>query len=292
MREENIGHRFVAPGREPGRAEVAAADVHRDGKIRGLFVENLIDASHVQAPDAVHVDAAVGIGLTLFSRAKFPPARVVKLQIPAAALVESEHRVGPGLRNVVKQALFVVPVDIDRLIVGRTHAADQVQHRGRRNRVLHGRCAGDFLQAVKGIEKRMVFRKTDAAVNHHGLSLRLLSFKMHGPGLGLDVLDAGQSRNEVKVPEGAAELAVGDGHKTVLLFFSHKIGDFTVFHGREFITGDDAGRKISAGSFDGVGSQEAADHVGTVRRINAAHVTGSHFCVYRASGTKKAGQDG
>ena len=138
----------------------------------------------------------------------------------------------------------------------------------------------------------MIFRKTDTAVDHHGLGLRLLSFKMHGPGFGLDVLDAGQSRNEVKVPEGAAELAVGDGHKTVLLFFSHKIGDFTVFHGREFIPGDDAGRKISAGSFDGVGSQEAADHVGTVRRINAAHVTGSHFCVYRASGTKKAGQDG
>ena len=168
-----------------------------------------------------------------------------------------------------------------------------MQHGGRGDALLGlDAGGGDALQEAEVLQEGVIVREVQFVHDPDGLRLGLEALKGHGEVLRLDLLSAGQPPEKVQVPEGAAVLAVGDGHKTVLLFFSHKIGDFTVFHGREFITGDDAGRKISAGSFDGVGSQEAADHVGTVRRINAAHVTGSHFCVYRASGTKKAGQDG
>ena len=233
VREEDLGDGFVAAGGEPRGAEVAAADVHRERQVGGLGGDDPVEDADVAAGHGVDVDAAGGVGGALFSGAEFAPARVVELQVAAAALVERQHGVGPGLCEVVEKKLLVVLVGGDRLIVRGAHAADEVQHRRRRDRVLHGGVARDFLQAVEGLEERMVGGEGEAVLDDDRLGLGLTTFEVNGPGLGLDVADALEAGKEVEVPEGAAEFAVGDGGEAVVELLLHERGDLLVLDGGE-----------------------------------------------------------
>ena len=122
--------------------------MHRDGEICGLIGQDLVDHFNVALGNPIDVNAACGVGSALFDRAEFSPARVVKLQITAAAFIKREHSVRPRLCKIVKKRIGVLGIKRDRLIGLTAHRTDEVQHRGRRDRVLDGGVAGNRLQAV------------------------------------------------------------------------------------------------------------------------------------------------
>lgn len=190
--------------------------------------------------------------------------------------------------EVVEKKLLVVLVGGDRLIVRGAHAADEVQHRRRRDRVLHGGVARDFLQAVEGLEERMVGGEGEAVFDDDRLGLGLTTFEVNGPGLGLDVADALEAGKEVEVPEGAAEFAVGDGGEAVVELLLHERGDLLVLDGGEGFAGELAPGERGAGLCDGGGTKEASDDVGTVRGKNVGHgAVPFLMCCWKASGASR-----
>ena len=61
---------------------------------------------------------------------------------------------------------------------------------------------------------------------HHGLRLRSLELDLALAEIGLDAVELAE---EVVVPEGAAELAVGDGLEPDLLLLADDVRDLAVF---------------------------------------------------------------
>jgi hypothetical protein len=72
---------------------------------------------------------------------------------------------------------------------------------------------------------------------------------------------------EVEVPHGAAELAVGHGLEADLLLVCHELRDALVFDLRELGIVDGAGGVVRAGLLEGGWAQEAADDVVGVGRL-------------------------
>ena len=245
--------------------------MHRDGEICGLIGQDLVDHFNVALGHPIDVNAACCVGPPLFDRAEFTPARVVKLQITAAFGVEREHGVLPGLGDIGKKFVVVALVKINGLIVFFAHAANQVQHRRRRNCELDGRIAGQSLQTIECLQKRMVFRKTDSVGNHDGLGFGLMTFEMHRPGLGFDVTNTAERRQKVQMPVCSAKLAVGDGAQAVFKLLGNELFDFGVFNGREFFLADLTAGEFDAGLRHGFGTQKAADDIAAIRRIDVNH---------------------
>jgi hypothetical protein len=124
--------------------------MHRDGEICGLIGQDLVDHFNVALGHPIDVNAACGVGSPLFDRAEFTPARVVKLQIAAAAFIKRKHGVRPRLCKIVKKRIGMLSIKRDGLIGLTAHRTDEVQHRGRRDRVFDGCVAGNRLQTVIG----------------------------------------------------------------------------------------------------------------------------------------------
>ena len=73
MAEQDFRYRLIATGGRPGRAEVAAADVHGDNHVLRLCFEDLVEHINVLATDLIYVDAALCVCLALLSRTEFAP---------------------------------------------------------------------------------------------------------------------------------------------------------------------------------------------------------------------------
>ena len=74
------------------------------------------------------------------------------------------------------------------------------------------------------------------------------------------------------MPEGAAELAVGDGLKPVVRLLSDEAGDFRVLDGGQLLAGDFPRVKEAAGVDDGGSAQKGAYVIGAVGRKKMCHV--------------------
>ena len=79
MTEQDFRYRLIAAGGRPGRAEVAAADVHGDNHVLRLCFEDLVEHINVLAADLIYVDAALCICLALLSRTELAPGGIIKL---------------------------------------------------------------------------------------------------------------------------------------------------------------------------------------------------------------------
>ena len=265
MAEQDLRYRLIAAGGRPGRAEVAAADVHGDNHVLRLCFEDLVEHINVLAADLIYVDTALCICLALLSRTEFAPGGIIELQIPAAGSVERLYRLLVSSCQIVQQNLLVL-VALDRLVVGRTNTADQMQH-GRRRNALLGlyEVGGHALQECKMLEERMIIREIQLVHDLYGLSLRLEALECDGEVLGLDLLRTSQTPEEVHVPEGTAILAVGDSVQTDILFLLYQTGDLGIFDLGQFFSGNFAGFKLAASFVDSLCAQEAADNIITIR---------------------------
>ena len=159
----------------------------------------------------------------------------------------------------------------DGLIGLTAHRTDEVEHRGRRDRVLDGGVAGNCLQTVIGFQERMILGETNAVFDHHRFSLGLEAFKMHRPVLGLDMMQTGKTGEKVQMPEGAAEFAVGHSLEAVLHFLFNEILDEAVFERGERGTIELPGLKSVTRVEQFLGAQKAADNISTIRGIDLGH---------------------
>ena len=278
VREENLGDRRIGARGEPGRAEVAAADVHRDRHVGGLHFEDAVDRVHVALLDRLEVEAAVGVVGALRLVAEFAPGGVVELQVAAAFAVEGEDRVAVRLDDVVEQDAFIL-VALDRLIgAAAAHARNQVEHRGRGDRELDELAfARDRLQIAVLLQERMVAEADLAREDQLG-ALRGHALELDGPFLGGDLLHALEALEEVEVPERAGELAVGDGLEAAGLLKRDEAGDFAVRDFFERFARDLAFGELGAGFLHGGGAQEAADDVSAERGAGSfSHDGGDPF---------------
>ena len=77
--EQDFRYRLIAAGGRPGRAEVAAADVHGDNHVLRLCFEDLVEHINVLVTDLIYVDAALCVCLALLSRTEFAPGGIIEL---------------------------------------------------------------------------------------------------------------------------------------------------------------------------------------------------------------------
>ena len=89
LAEQRFGDRLVAAFGNPGRAEVAAADMRRDHHVGGLAFEHRIDDAGIILLQPIGVQAAIAGLLQLRLRAEISPGGVVELQVAAAGVVEA-----------------------------------------------------------------------------------------------------------------------------------------------------------------------------------------------------------
>ena len=116
-----------------------------------------------------------------------------------------------------------------------------------------------------------VVAEGDLVAEHQLSALGLGALELDRPRFGVDVLDVLQAFQEVEVPHGAAELAVGDGLQARLLLLFHQVCDGGVLGGGQLLAGDGPGGEIGARLLEGLRAQEAADDVICVGRVGDGH---------------------
>ena len=221
--EEDFGNRLVAARGKPCRAEVAAADVHRDRHVRRLCFKRAVDHRHIGALDFFQIKAARLVCLAFLGIAELAPRRVVELEIAAACLVEGANGLLISESDVLEKTRFVL-VALDRRIVCRTHAADEMQHARRRDRHLRERIARKRLQIAEMFKERMI-AEIHLVHDLHRRRLRLCSLERHGPMLCSDFFDALQGGEKVEMPVATAEFAVRHRLEADFLLLRHEIAD-------------------------------------------------------------------
>ena len=145
------------------------------------------------------------------------------------------------------------------------HATDKVQHGRRRDGLLYQRVACNALGVGEVLQERMV-TEVNLVGDHDGLRLRLMALEVHRPMLGANLFAAFQFGEEVEVPHGAAELAVGYCVKTCGLLLLNQFFDGLVFYRFKLIVGDGSLGELCACFFEFFGAQETANDVVMERR--------------------------
>src|SRR5437763_1199539 len=82
--EQVLRHGLIAARRNPGRPEIAAADMGGDRHVGGPCFQRRVDGARVSVLQMVDIEAAVLRLLELLLRAEIGPGGIVELQIPAA----------------------------------------------------------------------------------------------------------------------------------------------------------------------------------------------------------------
>src|SRR2546426_1290809 len=253
LAEHRLGHRVVAAGGHPHAGVVAAAGVHRDGEIaRAIFQERIYYggvlggqlrwifavAPHLRA-DALVAQAGEG--------------HVVDLQVAAAGGGEIADLLPVGARDVAPEFLDVrVRLGIDDFA-----AASHVEVGGRGDAQLRGP-RGLAFQEFEGLEHDGSSPSYFLVYDHHRARLRLgavLAVELERV-LALGGDDAVEAGEEVDVPEGAAELAVGHRLQAGGFLHPHRFADAAVLDFPE-LRGF-----ICAGLLQRSRAQKAADMVG------------------------------
>ena len=103
---------------------------------------------------------------------------------------------------------------------------------------------------------------------HHRLGLRALELDLALAEIGLDAVELAE---EVVVPEGAAELAVGDRFEADLFLLADDLLDLAVLDRLELVGADLAALAFRPRLLQRGGTQQAADMIGAERRLGAGH---------------------
>ncbi len=196
-----FGDELVAAGCDEGGAKVATAGMHGDGHVGRLVGERCVGHLRVDRRQVVRVVAALPGMLALLGIADHRPGGVVELQIAAAGVVEGTDRLLPGSSNVGKED---VKVRIG-LLADHLPALTEVERARRRDAHLRH----DVAMAFKELE---VLDLRMAGEIHLTVDLDRLAFRHNAVELNrrrFDQVNALQALEEIEMPPGAAELAVG-----------------------------------------------------------------------------------
>src|SRR5262249_41679737 len=268
LAQERLRHRLVAALGNPGRAEIAAAHMGGDGHVGGLGLERAVDHPRVDALELIDVGHPLARLAQFLLRAKIGPHRVVELQVAAAGIVESFHRLLIGIADIVEELIEIgVNVLLDA-VLGQT----EMQHRRRRDGHLR-RDFGVRLEKFEVLEHRML-GEADLADDAQPLRLGLHAAELDAL-LGLVDFDAVEHAEKVEMPPGAAQLAVGRQLKPEFLLLLDDLFDLAVLDRFELGRRDGALLALGARLLERRGAQEAADVIGTERRFGPLHRSAS-----------------
>ena len=262
--EQRLGHRLVAAGGNPGRAEIAAADMHGDRQVGRPAVERGIDRPGIALLQPVDVVAARARLLQLAVVAEIGPHGVVELQVAAAGIVEGADRLPVSGGRVGEE---LVDVRIDRLdgVIAET----EVEHaRAGDGHLRHQ--AGMRLEEPEVLEHRVIVRPAELAGDGDALRLGLHAVELDAV-VELDQLAALEMRQEIEMPPGPAELAVGRRLEADLFLPRDDLLDLAVFDFAQRLRGDLTGGEFGARLLERSGAEQAADHVGAEGRFLALH---------------------
>ena len=101
-------------------------------------------------------------------------------------------------------------------------------------------------------------------------------------------LDAVETPEEIEVPPGAAELAVGDRLEPDLLLLLDDALDLAVLDRLELGGVISPLARCSRASFSAGRTQQAADVIGAERRLGSLHVVTLRYCAWRRSGSSSS----
>src|SRR6266850_720260 len=207
LAEHRLGHRVVAALGHPHAGVVAAAGVQRDGEIAWAIFQERIYYSGVPRGQPRRVLAVAPYLCAYVFVAQAGERNVVDLQVRAAGGREVADLLAVGARDVVPEFLHVrVGLRIDD-----PAAAAHVEVGGSGDAEFGGFAGGAF-QEAKVIQHDGLRAAHLILYNHHRARLRFgAAFTVELERVlalrGDDAVEAGE---EVDVPEGAAELAIGD----------------------------------------------------------------------------------
>ena len=125
------------------------------------------------------------------------------------------------------------------------------------------------LEKLEVLQHRMV-GEADLAHDAQALRLGLHAAELNAL-VGIVNLDAVEHAEEIEVPPGAAELAVGRELETQLLLLLDDLFDLTILDGLELGRRDRTLFALGARLLQRSGTQEAADMIGTERRFGSLH---------------------
>ena len=192
------------------------------GHVGGLGFERRVDDLGVDAGQLVGVLAAGARLRQLLLGAQVGPHRVVELQIAAAGVVERLDGLAVELGEVVEVGVHVrVGLLADGLA-----AAAEVHHRRRGDGHLRHEL-GVGGQELEVREHGMVGGEVQLAGHLQALGLGLDAVELDAV-VEHDALAAGQVPEEIEVPPGAAELAVGGELQAHLLLLLEDLPDLLV----------------------------------------------------------------
>ena len=239
--------------------------MHGDGHVRRLALERRAGQPRILLRQGVGIVASLlGMG-ALVGIAHHRPGGIVELQIAAAGVIEGADRGAVGGREVVKE-----PIERRiKLFADRGAALAEVQRRRRRNGHFR-RHAGVGFQELEVLQHR-VAGETHPAGDLDAFVLSLHAVKLN-PALGGVGRDAVEAFEEIEMPPGAAEFAIGRELEPDLLLLLDNLLDLAIFDLFELRRRHLAPRVFFTCLLDRRSAQQAADVVGAKwRRCSLTH---------------------
>ncbi len=262
--QEMLGDELVAALGDEGRAEVAAAGMHRHDHVARAAGERCFGHARVFFRQPIGIIAARLGGFALLGVADHRPGGVIELQVAAAGVVEGADGLAVGLANVMEVG---IEIRIDIFADARPTLAE-MERRRRRDRHLRGD-RSMVLDEAEVVEMRMA-GEADLVDHPHTLSLGLDTCKLDALA-GRVELDPVEPFVEVELPPGAPKLAVGGELQSDRLLFLDDRFDLAVFDLFQLCRGYLALLALGPRLLERRGTQEAADMVGAERRRGSLH---------------------
>ena len=270
--EDVVRHGVIGAAGEIGGMIVAAADVGIDDHIFGLaFQRQVVDLQQLGL-DLLQVDAQGFVALLRGVTHQGTPGAVIQLEIAAARVIELADHILIGLADIPDE-LRVVRIELPGgfEIGGDDHLLEGLGGGG--NGVFcHGILILKLLQEGEILHKGMGFGpdlSDQVGVIQHG-QLIMEGYALSG-GFVVHTIEA---PHEVQVPEGPAELAVGDNVIAKLLLLCHHFGDFTIDNSVQFLPVDLTGLKCCLGVLQGLRPQETSHKIIAEGCFQVAHTSG------------------
>src|ERR1700722_14694055 len=263
--EQNFGDRLVAAFGNPGRAEIAAADVRGDRDVGRLAFQRAVDDAGVVLGQTIGVKPAFARFFQLRLRAQIGPGGVVDLQIATTGIVETADGLAIRLRQIVEDGVAV------GVFLGGDRIRLEAKMHGRRGRDAHFRRDVRMrLEKLEMLQHRMAAGEAELAGDARAQMLGLHAVKLDAV-IDLMDLDAVEHAVEIEMPPRAAEFAVGGALEADLLLLLDDLLDLAVLDLLELRSRDRALLALGAGFLERRGAQNRADHIGAVRRLVFGH---------------------
>ncbi len=219
-----------------------------DGQILRLAFQRLVQHPGIGTRQLVRVIATLADLAALIVGAEVGPDGVVQLQVATARRIESVNGIAPGLRQVVKIDIQIrVDSGVDIFA-----AATEMQHARAGDGHLWLGVATDALQIAEVLQHRMA-AEPQLARNAHSVGFGLHAVELNAL-VRVVTLHALQAVEEIKMPPGTTELAIGNHLQAAGALLLYHMANRFIFYRSQLLRVDLTAGEFYSRLFDGVGT--------------------------------------